>query len=121
MKREGEQNNSKSAKKAREDQREESESPVEPNQQEESRRVASSLPRSRRGMPTTPSNFRMNTASSKLSSPALFIPAVTMPVLQAPARPVSRVSREEFRKRLIWTIDEALRIIEEDSDIEGHQ
>ena len=33
-----------------------------------------------------------------------------------PVRP--RVSREEFRQRLIETIDEALRIIDDDSDLE---
>ena len=43
-------------------------------------------------------------------------PAPPTPPLPPPAR---RISREEFRRRLIETIDEALRIIDDNSEGEG--
>ena len=67
-------------------------------------------------------------ATSKLASislmnmmPLMALPpqAAPLPLFPRPVRRRSRISREEFRRRLIETIDEALRIAEDDSDIEG--
>ena len=73
---------------------------------------------------TTLFTHAMDPAAEKLApSSTMDLALLQYPFLQVPApppcpRPRSRVSREEFRRRLIWTIEEALRIVEDDSEPE---
>lgn len=91
----------------------------------------SGSPRATSGAPS----FRMPTGPNRTSSGYFdaaaekLVPVQTMNLrtLQLPfqatppgprPRPRTRLSREEFRQRLIWTIEEALRIIGDDTDHE---
>uniref|UniRef100_A0A7S3LC25 Uncharacterized protein n=1 Tax=Amphora coffeiformis TaxID=265554 RepID=A0A7S3LC25_9STRA len=64
----------------------------------------------------------MDAAAEKLAPPSpMSLALLHLPFPQATLpchRPASRLSREEFRQRLIWTIDEALRIVDDDREYE---
>lgn len=71
-----------------------------------------------------PSSLYSDPATEKLGSISLMDMPLLARTLQAstplfPPAVRRRVSREEFRQRLIATIDEALRIIDDDVDFEG--
>lgn len=59
-------------------------------------------------------NVMIDTASTKLSQTSRLSIPLIIPTPKPPPHRVSKLSREEFRRRLIWTIDEALRIVDEE-------